>query len=146
MKSTGDLIWVHRALRFVECFFVELMLLICSASLSLRLLAFPNEAELCVSGHPHVIAIIEDRIFWGVTAAVACVLKIAGLACLANEKYWPLSMGCRLFGLFLSAIMWTIIGVSYLLDCPFEIAGLQMVMMGLSAGALKWTLNLRRLL
>lgn len=143
MEASDDLIRSVRVMRFIENHLIELMLLTCSACLSLRLFAFAPEAKRCVMGHSEVIGLIDHRILWGTFAAIACVLKIIGLICFQYREWFSTSMMCRFVGLFMSSVMWTIIGLAYLLDCPFEIAGLQMVLMGVSAGALQWTLDLR---
>lgn len=143
MDAAGDPIRRYRIIRFVEWHCVELMLLICSASLALRLFAFSDEARLCAGGHGHVVAIIDERIFWGTAAAVASTLKIVGLLDPAHANWRFVSTASRFVGLLISSVMWTIFGISYFLDCPYEIAGMPMVMMGLSAGALRWGLHLR---
>jgi hypothetical protein len=117
---------------------LELFLAFCSAWVAVQLWVWPDQFPL---GHTQTALSAgmggHER-FWALVCGIAALLKVSGLACRLWTPWTTLSAGLMISGLFMSIVIWTIVGTTWAFDFPHSLAPI--ILIGGALGA-AWQLS-----
>jgi hypothetical protein len=117
---------------------LEIFLTFCSGWMAIQLWFFPNQFPLGNIAVSLSDALRGQEPSWAFFCTLAALLKLCGLACRRWTTWNGISAGLMIAGLFMSVVIWTIIGLTWSWNYPHSMAPLLLI--GGSLGA-AWQLT-----
>ena len=116
----------------------ELFLAFCSAWVATQLWVWPDQFPLGNTPVSLSAGLRGHEGSWALVCAIAALLKLSGLACRLRTPWTALSAGLMISGLFMSIVIWTIVGTTWAFDFPHSLAPI--ILIGGALGA-AWQLS-----
>jgi hypothetical protein len=101
---------------------IDLFLIFCSSWVAVQLWFWPEQFPLETGRVLLSAGVHGHEATWAFVCALAAVLKVGGLACACNARLLRLAGALMLAGLFMSIVIWTIMGLTWALDYPHSLA------------------------
>lgn len=111
----------------------ELFLAFCSAWVAAQLWFWPGQFPLGATPMALSTGIRGHERHWAVVCVIAALLKLSGLAGRLWTPWIGASAALTITGLFMSIVIWTIVGVSWSFDFPHSLAPI--ILIGGALGA-----------
>ncbi len=105
----------------------ELFLAVCSAWVAVQLWFWPDQFPLGNTPMALSAGLRAHAASWALVCALAALLKLTGLACRFWTSWTRFSAALMICGLFMSIIMWTIVGATWEFDFPHSLAPIILV-------------------
>ena len=120
----------------------ELFLAFCSGWVAIQLWFWPDQIPMGTSPEALSSSLRGHEPTWALITALAALLKVSGLVCRVWTPWILASSVLMLSGLFMSVVIWTIVGITWAFDFPHSVAPIILIGGGLGAA---WQLSLWRL-
>jgi len=117
----------------------ELFLAFCSAWVAAQLWFWPGHFPLGATPMALSTGIRGHEQHWALVCVIAALLKLSGLVCRLWTPWIETSAALMITGLFMSIVIWTIVGASWSFDFPHSLA--PVILIGGALGA-AWQLSL----
>jgi len=105
----------------------ELFLAVCSAWVAVQLWFWPDQFPLGDVPTALSAGLRRHAAPWALVCALAALLKLSGLACRLWTPWTRISATLMICGLFMSIVMWTILGATWEFDFPHSLAPIILV-------------------
>jgi hypothetical protein len=111
----------------------ELFLAFCSAWVAVQLWFWPDQFPLGSTPMSLSAGMRGHATPWALVCALAALLKVSGLALRFWTRWTLVSAGLMICGLFISIVIWTIVGTTWAFNFPHSLA--PVVLIGGALGA-----------
>lgn len=111
----------------------ELFLAFCSAWVAVQLWFWPDQFPLGSTPVSLSAGLRGHQGSWALVCATAALLKVSGLACRWWTPWTGMAAALMICGLFISIVIWTIVGATWAFDFPHSLAPI--VLIGGALGA-----------